>query len=1091
MRDAKRKLIIIDPSQTNEAGHNYGYNRMLVDQGHAQGMHVYLLANQSDVAAHDAAKADIRRIFTHTIYEHWKARDIWRDAASEEKALALRARAKALTETPPLAAHAADADIVAHYARRARNLLAKRYVARLNKKALSKYGRGKPILYDLFADQLGGALKSIGVSSGDVLIIHTTTFGMLESLPMLRITMGLDAPIDVDCHCIFHHSPTDSGTEYWFNRYYQVSEPRWLRQRLTTGSPFRRLRFRATNEPLRQQLTKMLGARVESFHHIVDPGSELADRSTIDNEKTGVDVGVRAADVTDDNLAVISACLTQIAARHPDVRIHVLASSDLPSSTTALSLMSLRCVASVLTTQSREEYFRAIDSLDVLLLPYREAHYGRRVSGVFFDCTSRGVAVVVAEGTTMALPYSPLVFTYYSEAMIASALDLAVGSARSAALTKLRRDVAQSVRAIAERDVVAELTGAADAPSVEIAEFGPIATIVQPAWGRCGSSTVFDSENEYLLSRGFFVIRLLVAQWEVGLEHAKIVYDLVEENATRVKPHAFALMSLTRASERRARAQSHFATLSAFGQQNELLGASEHDNEALIRFAYQKSDLAVVNHSFHGKIAQNFRKARKVLETQDVQAVQFGIRGETNKVTKKPERLQDWLGDEAKVWREFDTCVNLSEDENVFIGRHAKKSYYIRPYIVPRSLSVQRSWRQFVSANGLHESFLNVDRFDMMLWGDLHPANIESTQWFLREVATPHFGGLPIAIVGRVGGLMYNTFGSRAGFYYGGFLDSLDDCFARARVLVLPDQRGTGMSIKTLETLALGRPFAATDFAMRGVDLSGTGYRPATSAEELRADIAELLHNPRAMSDRAQLSKQLYRANFSPEIYNERWDRVLSDLDMNIRPTSAPTKRISRPARDALEPPAPVAPPRPQPKVAEPVVERHVTLKEFDHLPDDEFVDALLDKLIPGERDESMRWTLVQNVKSGIWSHHEAALQLATSMQVLDAGILVDDLDELSTEPRKYEVDLAGYVDLSPDDQIRKAYREILLKEADPAGLAHYLYKMSEGEMNLVSMVQDIASVSEAPVGRVTLLNVPEANSQRAGRGAEQGLEPA
>ncbi len=742
-------------------------------------------------------------------------------------------------------------------------------------------------------------------------------------------------------------------------------------------------------------------------------------------------------------------------------------------------------------TKTLDEYFGAIDDLDILILPYRAQVYDKRVSGVFYDCLMRGVAVVVADGTTMAIERSPLVFVYSSEDQVEETINAAIMFVHTPALSKLRNKAMEEFRGRNLRNIVEELNVISAAPSVKIEKFGPVATIVQPAWGRCGSSTVFESENEYLLSCGFYVIRLLINQWEFNQDHTNYMYHLIEENASRVKPHAFVFGSVTSWSKRKARRTQGFSKLSAFGQLSEELAAAEFDNEPVVRFAFENSDVAVVNHSFHGRLAKNFRKARKVLETQDIQAVQFGIRGESNKVTQKPERLQDWLADETKVWGEFDACVNLSEDENVFIGRHAKKSYFIRPYIVPRSLSVQRSWRQFVSANGLHESFLNVDRFDMMLWGDLHPANIESTQWFLREVATPHFGGLPIAIVGRVGGLMYNTFGSRAGFYYGGFLDSLDDCFARARVLVLPDQRGTGMSIKTLETLALGRPFAATDFAMRGVDLSGTGYRPATSAEELRADIAELLHNPRAMSDRAQLSKQLYRANFSTEVFNERWDRVLSDLDMNIRPTSAPTKRISRPARDALEPPAPVAPPRPQPKVAEPVVERHVTLKEFDHLPDDEFVDALLDKLIPGERDESMRWTLVQNVKSGIWSHHEAALQLATSMQVLDAGILVDDLDELSTEPRKYEVDLAGYVDLSPDDQIRKAYREILLKEADPAGLAHYLYKMSEGEMNLVSMVQDIASVSEAPVGRVTLLNVPEANSQRAGRGAEQGLEPA
>lgn len=301
----------------------------------------------------------------------------------------------------------------------------------------------------------------------------------------------------------------------------------------------------------------MLGARVDSFHDIVDPGTELSDRSMV--SKTSVDVGVRAADVTDDDLAAISACLAQIAARHPDVRIHVLASSDLPSSTTALSLMSLRCVASVRTTQSREEYFRAINSLDVLLLPYREAHYRRRVSGVFFDCTSRGVTVVVAEGTTMALAYSPLVFTYYSEAMMASALDLAVGSARSSALTKLRWDVAQSVRAIAKRDVVAELTGrrqhaqrrdrriradrdhraAGLGPLRQFdgVQFGKRISAVAPAssssgcWWRSGRSRLSTPR---------------ISSMNLGRE---------EENATRVKPHAFALMSLTRASEQRARAQ--------------------------------------------------------------------------------------------------------------------------------------------------------------------------------------------------------------------------------------------------------------------------------------------------------------------------------------------------------------------------------------------------------------------------------------------------------------------------------------------------------------------------------------------------------
>nr|WP_232479237.1 glycosyltransferase family 4 protein [Roseomonas rosulenta] len=169
-----------------------------------------------------------------------------------------------------------------------------------------------------------------------------------------------------------------------------------------------------------------------------------------------------------------------------------------------------------------------------------------------------------------------------------------------------------------------------------------------------------------------------------------------------------------------------------------------------------------------------------------------------------------------------------------------------------------------------------------MLWGDAHPLNVQSAIWFLEKVvlAHPRLADKSVVVVGRLGPAVYANLGPRPRWYYGDFLDTMDDCFAKARLLVLPDQIGTGMSIKTLETLAIGMPFVATAVAMRGINLGDTNYVPAGSVAEFQQDILQLLRLSASRKKRAELAKYLFSLNFDREFYCRAWDEVLASVGL-------------------------------------------------------------------------------------------------------------------------------------------------------------------------------------------------------------------
>src|SRR5262249_30021854 len=161
--------------------------------------------------------------------------------------------------------------------------------------------------------------------------------------------------------------------------------------------------------------------------------------------------------------------------------------------------------------------------------------------------------------------------------------------------------------------------------------------------------------------------------------------------------------------------------------------------------------------------------------------------------------------------------------------------------------------------NNLGPAFRTTCEFDIMLWGSWHDGNVAGIAWFLNKVLPlhPSLRTARIVIVGRVVEGMPPQLAQHRQVVLAGFVDRLDDFALRSKVLVIPDQAGTGMSVKLVDAVALGVCFACTTCALRGFDVGETGFTPSTDAQALADDVAVLLASEEARRVRAEVASEL------------------------------------------------------------------------------------------------------------------------------------------------------------------------------------------------------------------------------------------
>ena len=161
----------------------------------------------------------------------------------------------------------------------------------------------------------------------------------------------------------------------------------------------------------------------------------------------------------------------------------------------------------------------------------------------------------------------------------------------------------------------------------------------------------------------------------------------------------------------------------------------------------------------------------------------------------------------------------------------------------------------------------STEKIDLLFVGQFYHPNLVALEWFFSEV-WPRIQDrrYELKIVGPVDKLVagtspqtYEKFRS----YFVGAVADLAPYYRSARCVIAPMVSGTGISIKTIEALALGKPFVGTSKAFRGMpmeEIENSGLRSYDGAQEYAEAIVRALDDEQSAG---ASSRAVYEKAFS------------------------------------------------------------------------------------------------------------------------------------------------------------------------------------------------------------------------------------
>ncbi len=229
-----------------------------------------------------------------------------------------------------------------------------------------------------------------------------------------------------------------------------------------------------------------------------------------------------------------------------------------------------------------------------------------------------------------------------------------------------------------------------------------------------------------------------------------------------------------------------------------------------------------------------------ILETHDIQSQVLQEKQELNPWTRKPDRFERLVRSEISALKNVDVLVHLSVNDFEFFHKHLPSK--------PHVLAMPTIDKAFVSA--VNSSDTCGETIDLLFVGQSHGPNLEAMKWFFGEV-WPRLAKrqYKLKVVGQIEVFVrkflpgiYEEFRS----CFAGEVAHLAPYYRSARCVIAPMVSGTGISIKTIEALALGKPFVGTSKAFRGMPMQKieeVGLRSHDSPEAFADAVVYALAN--------------------------------------------------------------------------------------------------------------------------------------------------------------------------------------------------------------------------------------------------------
>lgn len=412
--------------------------------------------------------------------------------------------------------------------------------------------------------------------------------------------------------------------------------------------------------------------------------------------------------------------------------------------------------------------------------------------------------------------------------------------------------------------------------------------VIGPPWPRSGTARVIQNQIQYYRERGFFTafVGVPFLWYFIGLaQNPKELLEGIEElGADRSFTATLDQKGYNTAKFKASIRHAFRGT--ALDWQVTVGRAARLSDEAIDFVRGLRSVLFHVNHVYTLGFALDFRKRLFgansrlpiILETHDIQSHLSQENGTRNPWTRRPDRLERLIRSEIGLLEKANALIHLSTDDFTFFQKllPAKPHFLAFP-------TIDEKFRSSVNA-----AAVPAEKIDLLFVGQSHRPNLAAIQWFLENVwpliAHRHYR---LKIVGLIGSMvqeelpqLYDAFRP---FFVGETTD-LVPYYRAARCVIAPMVSGSGTSIKTIEALALGKPFVGTSKAFRGMPVERLNASGIQAHDEPQAFADAIAHALGAEREAQARSLVAYDNIFSVRASSASRDQALQAATASQQP---------------------------------------------------------------------------------------------------------------------------------------------------------------------------------------------------------------
>jgi glycosyltransferase involved in cell wall biosynthesis len=271
--------------------------------------------------------------------------------------------------------------------------------------------------------------------------------------------------------------------------------------------------------------------------------------------------------------------------------------------------------------------------------------------------------------------------------------------------------------------------------------------------------------------------------------------------------------------------------------------------------AEQKFDVVIVEYVFYSKALLHFESAVKVIDTHDL------FTDRARKLAARNIKSHYWSltrEQEARGLARADVIIAIQKHEAAFFDELTggkKRVVVVGHTVALRPLPAP--------AAGAH---------DLLFVGTRYAANVDGARYFIEQVlplVREKFSDVRLLVAGTV----CEELKEAPGVELLGVVESLEEAYTRAAVIVNPVLAGTGLKTKTVEALGHAKPLVTTACGAEGIeDAAGTAFLMADDPAGMAAHINGLLESPARAAD---LGRRAF--HFASE-WNETQIGALSSL---------------------------------------------------------------------------------------------------------------------------------------------------------------------------------------------------------------------